>query len=125
MSRLWLAIEPMAPYTKLMLSRPSVGALLKARLPPKPAHPKAMALLVEALVAWCGEPLCAVIDVDAEEAHRKPEEWARLLGELDSASVTVEWSCVPLESGRDRFLGEMGDFRSARQLLTFTATGQR
>lgn len=124
---LWLSIEPLLPYTRLMLSQPSLGAVLKARLPSSPEHPRAVAMLVEALAAWYGRALTAVLDVDAEEVQRCPERWARLLGDLESPQISVEWtSCPGLSSSmRDRFLGPMGDFSKAKRLLTFAATGQR
>jgi hypothetical protein len=126
MSRLWLAIEPTYASTRLLLSQPVIGTLLKAKLPPMPAHPKAVAMLLEALAAWSGEPLCAVVDADAEEVQRRGEHWARFLGELDGERISVEWVCPPIgRTPRDRFMRAMGDFRSARQLLTYAAVGQR
>jgi hypothetical protein len=126
MSNLWLAIEPMASCTKLMLSRPSQGALLKAKLPLQPSQPNGLGLLLEGLVAWCGEPLCAVIDVAAMEGGPQSERWVDFLAATNSPLVTVQFSCAPVKRARrDGFLDTMGDFRSARRLLTFNGTGQR
>jgi hypothetical protein len=44
---------------------------------------------------------------------------------MDSEQVRVQWVVVPTSRERDRFLGEMGDFSSAKRLATFAATGQR
>jgi hypothetical protein len=126
MSSLWLSIEPTIPFTRLLLSQPSVGTALKARLSPSPAHPRAVAMLLEALAAWYGLPLCAVLDADGEDVQRHPERWARFLGDIDSPQISVEWMCTSEHvHQRDRFLGPMGDFQHARRLLTFAATGQR
>jgi hypothetical protein len=126
MSPLWLSIEPMIAETRLMLSQPLVGTALRARLPPLPQQPHALTRLLEGLAAWYGQPFCAVLDADAEDVWRHPERWARLLGELDSQQVRVEWvGHSRAVTMRDRFLGAVGDFRSARRLITFAATGQR
>ena len=126
MSSLWLSIEPLPSMTKLLLSEASGGTALKARLPPTPADPRALAMLLEALVAWYGEPLCAVLDADAADVQQDPRRWALILGDLSSPQIEVEWvspSAAPL--GEERLLGEMGDYRRARRLITLAATGLR
>jgi len=126
MSPLWMSIDPDHEETRLMLTEARVGAALRARLPPVPRQPRALAQLLEALSAWYGMPLTAVIDAGAEGALHHPERWAQLLGEIDGEQVRVEWVVVPARAERrDRFLGELGDFSAAKRLLTFAATGQR
>jgi hypothetical protein len=103
-----------------------VGTLLKARLSPRPAQPGSLSLLLEALSAWQGMPLFAVLDADAEGVSQEPERWARMVGEATGRSaIHVEWSCPPPSRlHRDRAL-ELGDFSTARRLLVHTVTGQR
>ena len=125
MSTLWMAIEPMRDETRLLLTAAHVGSVLRARLPPVPCQPRGLALLLEALAAWYGMPLSAVIDAGAEGALSCPERWARLRGEIDGEQVRVEWVVVPAPVPRDRFLEGMGDFAPAKRLVTFAATGQR
>jgi hypothetical protein len=125
MSTLWMTIEPGNDETRLMLTEARVGAALRARLPPVPSQPRALAMLLESLAAWYGQSLTAVVDAGAEDSARHPERWAQLLGEVDGETVKVEWVVVPPAGGRDRFLGEMGDFTSAKRLLSFAKTGQR
>lgn len=126
MSPLWMSIEPMIVETRVMLSVPGVGTALRARLPLLPRQPHALSMLLEGLSAWYGEPFCAVLDAEAEDVLRYPERWTRLLGELDSEQVRVEWvGHSRLSYERDRFLGAVGDFHRAKRLITFAATGQR
>ncbi len=125
MSPLWMSIDPDHEETRLMLTEARTGTALRARLPPVPRQPRALAQLLEALSAWYGTPLTAVIDAGAEGALHHPQRWAQLLGELDGEHVRVEWVVVPPRGERDRFLGELGDFAAAKRLLTFAATGQR
>jgi len=68
-----------------------------------------------------------VLDADARDVREHPDRWISLLGDLDDRHVRVQW--VGLPDGRcrqrDRFLGTVGDFRRAKRLVTFAATGQR
>jgi hypothetical protein len=107
MSPLWLSLKPQQTELQLSLSRPTSGPLLRARLPLSPAQPQALTLLLEALVAWFGLPLCAVLDADAEDVRRRPEFWARFHAEVDSPHISVEWTSVPLPNQR-RFLSAVG-----------------
>jgi hypothetical protein len=113
------------PFVQLMLSEPQVGTSLKARLPFQPAHPRAIAMFLEAIAAWYGSPLCAVLDADAEDVHRHPQRWAQFLGDVQGSQISVEWVGVPTPPRRDRFLDSIGDFARSRHLVTYAATGQR
>ncbi len=126
MSSLWISIEPRRTETRLMLTQAPAGTALRARLPVLPVQPRGLTLLLQGLAAWYGQPLGAVLDADAEDVAHHPERWARLLGELDDEQVRAEWVAGARRMHeRDRFLGALGDFRSARRLLAVAATGQR
>jgi hypothetical protein len=121
-----LSIEPGLAETRMMLSRPSCGAVLRARLPTPPAQPAALGLFLQGLAAWLGQGFCAVLDAESEDVRRHPERWARLLGDVDSQVFHVEWVAhTATRVRRDRFLDGVGDFRRGRRLITFAATGQR
>jgi len=124
MSTLWVSIEPGEDETRVMATSARTGAALRARLPPIPSQPQALLLLLQGLSAWFGEPLTAVVAADKEDVLVHPERWAQLLGEIDSEQARIEWVVVPPVE-RDRFLGELGDFKSAKRLIVFTATGLR
>lgn len=122
---LWLSIEPRISEIRILLSEPSAGTSLKARLPPEPADGRALMMLLEALSLWYGLPLHAVLDADAEDVRRRPEHWSLLLGDAPERAVRVEWVAVPPCRKHDRFLEGMGAFASGRQLISFAGTGQR
>jgi hypothetical protein len=121
---LWMSIEPSLTETRLMLCVQDAGPVLKARLCAMPQHPRALGMLFEALSAWYRRPLRAVIDADAPGVRHRPEHWTQFLGELPGFDTQVEW-IGRLDRTRDRFLGEMGDFGSAKRLVTKAATGLR
>jgi hypothetical protein len=119
---LWLSIEPSPTEARLSLNEPGRGTVLRARLPLCPSQPRALATFLESLVAWYGRSLVAVLDADAQDVRQHGERWARLLGELDEAHIQVRWSQRPAQR-RDRFIGKMGDFRSASRLVGRVAGG--
>jgi len=114
---MWVSIEPTADEIRLSLSVPGQGVRLRARLPAVPVETGALRLLLEALVAFHGQPLCAVLDADASDVSCQPERWARLLGDVDGQRIQVRWSARPARPPRDRFLGALGDFRRSERLL--------
>jgi hypothetical protein len=122
---LWITIEPNPTEVRLVLTEPGVGPALKARLP-LPAQARAVSLLLESLSTWYQQPLHAVLDADAEDIRLHPERWALLAGDLAVQQVSVQWARRPQaarQKERSRFLQELGEFRSARQLLGFATTG--
>jgi hypothetical protein len=126
MSSLWLSLEPEGSSLRLALSLSASGSVLRARLPLQPAQPRALPLLLEALVEWFGLPLCAVLDADAEDVRRRPEFWSRFLGEFDDPRFRVEHVTLPSRADcRDRFMGELGSARRAKRLVGFAAGGTR
>jgi hypothetical protein len=125
MSQLWISLEPEGKQLHLSLSKGLFGNVMRARLPLTPAQPRAMKLLLEGLVDWFGQPLCAVLDAEAEDVRRRPAAWNHLL-ELDDPRFRVEWVTLPFRHGqRERFLGAVGRERRARSLVSFAASGRR
>lgn len=125
MSQMWMSIEPRFPETWVMLTMGGVGTLLRARFPVVPLRPEGLRLFLQGIAAWHGRPFCAVLDADSEEVCAHPERWAKLLSGLDDASIQVEWCGYSSSFQRDPLTGKIGDFRRARRLLGFAATGQK
>lgn len=124
MSRLWLSLEPQAQQVRLSLSTSMSGPAMRAVLPLPPAQPRAVPLFLESLVEWYGQPLCAVLDADAEDVRRRPAFWTQCLGALDEPRFTVEWVMLPRrQSGADKFLSEVGTAGRSRRLVRFAAAG--
>jgi len=98
---------------KLLLNSPNEGDLLKARLDPRPCHPRALLTMLEGLSLWSGEPLCVALHVDARSPH---EPGSMLLGDelwpAESALVRFEIAHRGRRYGR---LSGLGDFRALRK----------
>lgn len=120
---LWMTIEPRPDEVLLCLHEPGRGPILRARLPLCPQQARALATLLDSLVAWYGRSLIAVLDADAQDVRQHGERWARLLGELDEAHIEVRWSHRPAAKPRDRFMGKLGDFRPASRMVGLAAGG--
>jgi hypothetical protein len=89
------------------------GDLLKARLPGRPPHPRALLTLLEGLALWSGHPMCTVISAACDAA---PTPDSILFGDElwpgESPLVRFE---VAIPGCRKRLPG-LGDFRAVRQL---------
>lgn len=121
---LWMAIVPDVVEVRLMLTQAHVGTQLRARLP-MPHSPRALAMLLEALAAWYGQPFTAVLDAESQEVERHPERWAQLLSGLAERQITVEWIGHASPDERERFFAPLGNFRQAKRVLSIAATGQK
>jgi hypothetical protein len=121
---LWMAIQPDVVEVRLMLTQAQVGTSLRARLP-IPRSPRALAMLLESLAAWYGQPFTAALDAESVDVERHPERWAQLLSGLDEKQITVEWIGHSRHDERERFFRPLGDFRRARRVISLAATGQK
>lgn len=116
---IWMAIRPGSNETRILATHRAQQTLLKARLSARPAHPRAVATLLEALALWEGEQVRAVLGVDGSvDGHA----W-RLANELfpmNEPTPLYQLDLVDVRRPRRREAIEgMGDFRDLRQLLLF------
>lgn len=110
----WMARVELSPQQVRLLVEDSEGDRLKARLPGRPAHPRALVTLLEGLALWSGAPLPAVLGAGA---RWDPSCASSLFGDggmpADSALV---WFEVAEPRLRARRIRGVGDFRGVRQL---------
>ena len=98
---------------KLLLTTPEQGDLLKARLDPRPSHPRALLTMLEGLSLWSGHPLCVALHVDERS---RPGPGSMLFGDelWPAESALVRFEVVPRGRRRGRLSG-LGDFRALRK----------
>ena len=101
---------------KLLVTSPHGDDLLKARLPIRPPHPRALLTLLEGVALWSGESVLAVISAGA---HRDDwlgsDEWGDELWPTESQLVQFDIATPPPRARR-RLVG-VGDFREVRRDL--------
>jgi hypothetical protein len=56
---LWMGVRPGSDVTRILVQEPHL-AMLKARLPDIPQHPRALETLAEGVALWCGRPHCTL-----------------------------------------------------------------
>jgi hypothetical protein len=117
---LWVGVDPRPPLARVLAMTPGGRSVLKARLNPKPSHPRALATLLEALALWQGIPAHGVLAVGKEEPwcdmgnyHVGHDDFG------DTPLYSIETVCqLPRRPRRDPITG-MGDFKDVRQLWLF------
>lgn len=101
---------------KLLVTSPHGDDLLKARLPIRPPHPRALLTLLEGVALWSGESVRAVISAGA---HRDDwlgsDTWGDALWPTESQLVHFDITTPPPRARR-RLVG-VGDFREVRRDL--------
>lgn len=101
---------------KLLVTSPHGDDLLKARLPIRPPHPRALLTLLEGVALWSGESVLAVISAGA---HRDDwlgsDEWGDEMWPAESQLVHFDIATPPPRARR-RLVG-VGDFREVRRDL--------
>lgn len=114
---IWVAIQPGSNETRILATRRAQQTLLKARLAVRPAHPRAIPTLLEALALWEGEPVHAALCVDGSvDGHAR--QLVRDLYPLDEPTPLYQLTVVDVHRRKRREAIEgMGDFRDLRQLL--------
>lgn len=113
MMRTWkCALRATQHDVKLLVSSAERGDLLKARLDPRPCHPRALLTTLEGLSLWSGYPLSVALYVDERSPH-----WhgSMLFGdELWPAESQLVRFEVAHRVRRQRLRG-LGDFRPLRE----------
>ena len=102
---------------RLLVTDPQGQDQIKARLPLRPKHPRALLTLLEGVALYSGEPLYVVIS-----AGNRPDDWLGCetwgddLWPAESPLVQFDF-LTPRPSGPARALRGVGDFRAVRRQL--------
>jgi hypothetical protein len=106
---LWVGPEEL----KILVESPQGHDLLKARLPVRPPHPRALLTVLEGLALWCGQPLYAVISAGKHRDDWLDSElWGEELWPTESPLVQFDFAAPRQRAGRT--LRGVGDFRALR-----------
>lgn len=118
MSSIWMGIAPGPTSTRVLAMHGAGETILKARLRRDPAHPRALATLLEAIALWQGMQVRAALAADDA-----PSSYASSLCQSPFTDLgveplfTLDW--VPVAARRRRHVGisGMGRFDDLERLL--------
>lgn len=117
MQTLWMGVRPGPNLTRVLVQDGPL-AILKARLPEAPQHPRALESLAEGVALWYGRPLYGALGVAAEDALCVSPRWhATVDGLTRTPLVTIDLVIGPPRPPRaGGALAGLGDFGDVRQL---------
>jgi len=120
MDSIWMGIAPGIRETRVIAMDGASETILKARLRRDPAHPRAMASLLEAVALWQGVPVRAALAADDEQTSSESCLCrAAVIDTGPSPLYSVAWVPATGRGRRRSNIAGMGDFRDLRQLLLF------
>ena len=121
MQSIWMAISPEKTGARILAMTGPGETILKAKLLPNPAHPRAVGTLLEAVALWQGKRIRAALCVDESRDLFDTSRYPDILRDSPETPLyELEW--VP---GLDRArrhkddLRGMGRFHDLRQLVLF------
>lgn len=119
MESIWMGIAPSATSTRVLAIAGPHDTILKARLSRSPAHPRAMATLLEAIALWQGRPIRAALCADAQCDGSETSLYRETFADVGGPLYTLDWIPAP-ERGRRarrRDIAGMGAFADLKQML--------
>jgi hypothetical protein len=120
MKPLWMGVVPAPEYVRVLLLDDGGTALLKARLPQDPRHPRALESLCEALALWCGRPIRAAVAADRPGAWCATKPWLDTFDAITRSPLCqIDFVASARPPKRSDGLEGMGDFHDVRQLVLF------
>jgi hypothetical protein len=118
MNSIWMGIAPGPTSTRVLAMHGASETILKARLRRDPAHPRALATLLEAIALWQGMQVRAALAADDERTSYASSLCQSPLTEVSVPPLfTLDW--VPVTGRRRRHVGisGMGRFDDLQRLL--------
>ncbi len=117
--RPWKVLLELTPKAARLLVTDQQGDILKARLPARPDHCRALTFLVEGLALWCGRPLCVAVSAEQPVDHSFGmgpfgDDWPE-------ESALVRYEFVGRSGPQDMRIAGVGDFRVLRIMQRWSA----
>jgi hypothetical protein len=119
MNDIWMAIAPEQHSTRVIAMAGPSETILKARLLPSPAHPRAMATLLEAVALWQGTRVRAVLCAADRDGESDSGIYREAFADVGGPLYTLDWVPACRERRRHRDLSGISGFGDLRQLVLF------
>ena len=118
MDSIWMGIAPGPTSTRVLAMHGASETILKARLRRDPAHPRALATLLEAIALWQGMRVHAALAADDEPTSYASSLCRDPLTERGIDPLfTVGWVPVAGRRRRRSAIEGMGGFHDLERLL--------
>lgn len=119
MTDIWMAIAPERDTTRVIAMAGPTETILKARLLPEPAHPRAMATLLEAIALWQGSRVRAALCAAEKDGASDTRLYREAFTDVGGPLYTLDWVPAPRARRRHRDVTGVGPFADLRQLVLF------
>ena len=113
---LWSVTLRLGKDLRLLVTSPEGDDLIKARLPLRPLHPRALLTMLEGIALFSGEPIDVATSAGSHhDDWLDSEQWCDDLWPAESPLVHFDFA-LPTPRAR-RLLRGVGDFRDVRRPL--------
>jgi hypothetical protein len=119
MTDIWMAIAPEQQSTRVIAMAGPSETILKARLLPSPAHPRALATLLEAVALWQGARVRAALCAAERDGASDTSLYREAFTDVGGPLYTLDWVPGPRARRRHRDVRGVGAFADLRQLVLF------
>ena len=119
MTDIWMGIAPEAQATRVIAMAGPGETILKARLSRAPAHPRAMATLLEAIALWQGTHVRAALCAGDKDGESDTSLYREAFVDYGGPLYTLEWVPSVRARRRRRDIAGVGDFADLRELVLF------
>ena len=110
MESIWMGISPGRATTRVVALAGPHDAILKAQLRQDPAHPRALATLLEAIALWQGQPVRAALCADSPGFSSASTICREAFVDEGSALYTLVWAPAVAHRRRRHRLEGLGHF---------------
>lgn len=110
----WKVLLELTPAAVRLLVTDEQGDIVKAQLPARPDHCRALMFMLEALALWCGRPLSVVVSADHPVDHSFGmgpfgDDWP-------DGSALVRFEFIGASRPAGARIAGVGDFRVLRRM---------
>jgi hypothetical protein len=117
MDTMYVGISPSPRETRVIAMASPNETILKARLSPQLAHPRAIATLLEALALWEGRQVRAALAAASKRGASDSTFYRGALLDGGEPLFRVDWVPAPSERRPRRDIVGLGSFVDLRQLV--------
>jgi hypothetical protein len=117
MESIWMGIAPGKATTRIVALESPSDTILKAQLRKEPAHPRALATLLEAIALWQGQPVRAALCAEGSGLSCDSTICREAFSDDGGALYSLVWVPGGVHRRRQHRLGGLGSFRDLERLV--------